>query len=472
MKKSLIIVSGVIVAGAVLLPGYVSSQFEQNLQNMLNALDANPAYTAKLVSIDNGFYSSKAVVEVGLDMQSMSGGEAFPEAPFSGTMKLDVVSSYGPILFGEHSGLGWVKSTATFSGESLREDIAWEQGKPLCQGSYKKNLFGSIEYTDQCEAFESHSDNSDVSFTFSGYEGEGSTSGGVFDYEGKASAFTFEQSQMAAELNSLAIDIKYDGDLTNMLNSDLVDSEMSMSLDFMSVADSSGLPGFSMEKFETFFASKVDKTKQQADMQVDYKMGSLEAGDVQMKDIDLQVEFNRLDTKLLTAMQKLNQQLDQSDPEKVLEQYQALMDEHLLGALKAAPEMKITKFTGEVADGKFDATANMQIVNVEQLPELINDPSFWFTHMQSNAKVVMDEAFVEYMAKSMLESQLAANPQTAELTPDQLQQIIAQQTPAMIAGFEQQGMFVKTDNGYETTFTMENGQAELNGVPIPLPVEQ
>jgi uncharacterized protein YdgA (DUF945 family) len=56
------------------------------------------------------------------------------------------------------------------------------------------------------------------------------------------------------------------------------------------------------------------------------------------------------------------------------------------------------------------------------------------------------------------------------MTDEEIKAVAAQQVDGMIEMFTQQGMITVTADGeYEMTFTMQDGQAVLNGNPIPLP---
>jgi uncharacterized protein YdgA (DUF945 family) len=42
----------------------------------------------------------------------------------------------------------------------------------------------------------------------------------------------------------------------------------------------------------------------------------------------------------------------------------------------------------------------------------------------------------------------------------------------MLQGLQQQGLLTKTAQGYQLTFSLKKGQAQLNGNPMPLPTGQ
>ena len=53
---------------------------------------------------------------------------------------------------------------------------------------------------------------------------------------------------------------------------------------------------------------------------------------------------------------------------------------------------------------------------------------------------------------------------------EEIKAIAGEQVEGMIEMFTQQGMItINADGEYEMTFTMQDGQAMLNGNPMPLP---
>jgi len=55
------------------------------------------------------------------------------------------------------------------------------------------------------------------------------------------------------------------------------------------------------------------------------------------------------------------------------------------------------------------------------------------------------------------------------MTAEELQAAVEQQTPMMLSTFAQQGLIKETEKGYETKLTLKDGEASVNGTPIPLP---
>jgi uncharacterized protein YdgA (DUF945 family) len=65
--------------------------------------------------------------------------------------------------------------------------------------------------------------------------------------------------------------------------------------------------------------------------------------------------------------------------------------------------------------------------------------------------------------------QLLATPRAQNMTEEELQAAVEQQTPMMLSTFAQQGLIKETEAGYETKLELKEGKATVNGTPIPLP---
>ena len=111
----------------------------------------------------------------------------------------------------------------------------------------------------------------------------------------------------------------------------------------------------------------------------------------------------------------------------------------------------------------------MQLSGIEALPEEMEDPQFWITHLTANAEVLADKGVALLLATNYMNSQLAQNPQTAGMTPEELQEIAEQQSPMMVDALVEQGLLVDKDEKLTLIFTLKDSQAILNGNPIPLP---
>ena len=143
------------------------------------------------------------------------------------------------------------------------------------------------------------------------------------------------------------------------------------------------------------------------------------------------------------------------------------MQEGLLEIIQKEPEI-YTSFNTAVNGSKAYSTMSMKLADVTELPASLEDSVFWLQHAVVEAKLTAEKDIALFIMKLILEQQLAASPDVANMDPAELAEIVEQQTAATLDGVIQQGMLLETDEGYEVTFTMENAEAFLNGNPFPL----
>ena len=139
-----------------------------------------------------------------------------------------------------------------------------------------------------------------------------------------------------------------------------------------------------------------------------------------------------------------------------------------MGSTKT-PEIKIESLKAELLEGNFSANAVSSFKGIEALPANIDDQEFWLTHIFADATITADATLANALAIQYMTSQLANDPQAAELSAEQISEIAAQQAPQILDMFAQQGLLVLDGEQYTSHAHMEEGTFTLNGNVIPLP---
>ena len=62
-----------------------------------------------------------------------------------------------------------------------------------------------------------------------------------------------------------------------------------------------------------------------------------------------------------------------------------------------------------------------------------------------------------------------ATPQAQNMTAEELEAAVEQQTPMILSTFAQQGLIKETETGYETKLELKDGKASVNGTAITFP---
>ena len=143
--------------------------------------------------------------------------------------------------------------------------------------------------------------------------------------------------------------------------------------------------------------------------------------------------------------------------------------EHLLKFLQAEPEMNITKLNATFDDGTIMSHVNTRIQQIDNLPNITENPMFWLNHFVADGEIQGDKAVIERFAINQVASQIKANPSASDMSDVEINDMAKQQAPYLIKNFIEQGLIVKTETGYRTAFSMSNSALKVNGVEIPLP---
>jgi uncharacterized protein YdgA (DUF945 family) len=208
--------------------------------------------------------------------------------------------------------------------------------------------------------------------------------------------------------------------------------------------------------------SKVNDAGTLMDADMNYSMDALSVAGVDAKNVLIKTEFNNLEKSFFKAYQEASM-----DPELLPE----MMETKLLPQLQANPELNITELSGQINDGNFTGKFLTKLEGIDAMPASMEDPSFWMSALVVDSKVSMDKAMALWIGEQVVTSQMMTDPNAAGMTEEEISEIAAQQVEGMIGMFTQQGMITVTPEGmHEMTFTMQDGQALLNGNPMPLPL--
>jgi len=205
---------------------------------------------------------------------------------------------------------------------------------------------------------------------------------------------------------------------------------------------------------------------------VEYAVDKVEGAAQDASDMVIGIAINNLDVDFIKAYQDFSNATLSTPADELPEKLQAFIKDNLLQQLQTEPEINITKLAMTLPEGSFTGKASSKLVGVTALPDTLEDPSYWVSHLLATAQIKADKAFVESMASGYMVAELAANPQTQGMTAEELQSLAAQQVPMVLNTFVEQGFIKQTENGYDAEFELKDGKANLNGAEIPLPFAQ
>lgn len=473
MKKTLLIGASIIVLVSAIAPKFVSNSFNQKLDSFVELINQNPAYSASIKNRTSTWFSSTATMNIGLDSSAFSQGSApeLQDAFADMSVEVEVDAQHGPILTQNGLTLGWLTWTATINGNTMRETIEFDENTPFYQITALTNLFGSTHLSDKIPSFTMKDEEVFTQLSFSGWTGTGSFSGSHANYQGMLETITASSVFGEFELNQWGFDSNIQGDLMNAMAGNFYDSTMSMKIQDIIFEQASDQAKTTVTEFEMNAVSDFDETTSLLDTQVSLSLKDLTAAELNLSLVSVNIELNNLQEQFFKAYQTLMNELGK-EPEKMQENLDNFMQTELLGQLQAEPEFNISSFEAKINQGNITGSLNNKIQQVTQLPDAIESPAFWLQHLVSNGQINADKSAALWLATDSMKSQIKADPNAASMTEEDINNIALQQAPAMLQGMQQQGMFIETATGYQLQFSLKDGQALLNGNPMPLPIAQ
>jgi uncharacterized protein YdgA (DUF945 family) len=468
MKKIIISVAAIAVVGLV-APKFTGNAINEGLDNFVANLNTASGYTATIESRETSWFSSAAVVKVGIDPAmfadlDLASSDMQNFEDLSAT--INVTAQHGPFLTLNGLGLGLSAWKAEVDESVFREYLAYADDERFYSVAGNLSFFGGISFEDTMPKFTViPQDGGDEAVTFSGWNGKGSASSDGANYAGVTDLVTVSADGVTFEMKSMTLESSIEGDWTAAMKGDFYNSTgefgiTSINLD-MPMFDSKA----TLDKLLIDVKTEKSEDGNLMDMDINYAIESIEAPQFSGRDLVVKSEINNLERAFFKAYQEAS-----ANPAQMQQAMADIIGTKLLPQLQASPEFNITEMSGKVADGNFSGKVMTKVTGINSLPEPLEDPAFWASKTVVDSKLKLDKAMALWVGEQVVISQIQADPNAAGMTNEEIKAIAAEQVEGMIGMFAQQGMItVNADGEYEMTFTMQDGQAMLNGNPMPLP---
>jgi uncharacterized protein YdgA (DUF945 family) len=473
LKKILIFAVSIILLTAVIAPKIVANSFNQQLDSIVELVKQNPAYSAVIKDRTSAWFSSTATINISLDTNAFA-QDADPEVQeMFADMNVDVVieAQHGPILSQNGLALGWLSWNAKVDGNSFRDTLVFEDNSAFYQITGHTSLFGLSNFTDQIPSFKMKDEEIFTQFTFSGWNGSGSFSDSKASYQGLLKNINANSAFGKFELNQWSVDSNVEGNLMQAFGGSFYDSTASMLIQDITFEQATDQTKTTLTKLGMDVVSDFDETTSLLDLQANYSLQDLTTKDFNLSSVMLNTQVNNLQEQFFKAYQNLMSELSQ-EPEQMQQNLKNFMQTNLLGQLQAEPEFNISSFKAKINQGNITGSLNSKIQQVTELPEAIESPEFWLQHLLVDAQINADQSAALWLAVDTIKTQIKADPNAANMTDEEITTIAQQQATSMLQGMQQQGMFTETSTGYQVLFSLKDGQALLNGNPMPLPIGQ
>jgi len=468
MKKALVTIIITLLSIGILAPKLVGNQFSSTLDVFAEKVNNAPGYTVEIKKISSTWFSTEALIVIGLDTASFTG---LPDTTISEdySVAIEINAQHGPFLFNEHSNLAWLSWTVNVDDQALREHLEWPENKNFYQVNGLMELFGNHSYQDKIAAFTATVTPDKVEMVFSGYQGSGLYNGQEFTYQGSAADLSATTDNSDFEMKNLTLDMQTSASLEQIFNTGLYDSETILNFASVKFNDNDN-ENIKLTDFYVSASSFLNKVKQQGNMKISYGVKAADINEYQVQDLALDVAVNNISGKFVKSYHSFSQTLGDDSAAEIQEKMLNFFQENLLTLLNDEPQFNITSLRGTFPEGKFNATMHTSLVDVSALPTPIEDQQFWLAHALVNGKVTGDKAVIEFFAKHIMKKQLQGNPQAQDMTAEEIDQIAIQQVPQMLAMLTEQGLLVATDTQYTTDFMLKDSQFKVNEKLIPLPL--
>jgi uncharacterized protein YdgA (DUF945 family) len=468
MKKVIISVAAIAVVGLV-APKFTGAGINEGLDNFVASLNTAPGYTATIESRETSWFSSSAVVKVGIDPAMFADLDLAPtdmESFEELSANINVTAQHGPFLTLNGLGLGLSAWKAEVDESVLREYLSYADDEKFYSVDGDVSFFGALSFEDSMPKFTViPQDGGDEAITVSGWNGRGTASSNSATYAGATDLVTVSADGVTFEMKSMTLESSIEGDWTAAMKGDFYNSTSqfgitSINLD-MPMMDTKA----TLDKLIVDVNTEKSEDGNLMDMDINYAIESVQAPQFSGRDLIVKSEINNLESAFFKAYQEAS-----ANPAQMEQAMVDIIETKLLPQLQASPEFNITQMSGKVADGNFSGKIMTKVTGIDSLPVPLEDPAFWASKTVIDSQLTLDKAMALWVGEQVVISQIQADPNAAGMTDEEIKAIAAEQVEGMLGMFAQQGMItVNADGEYEMTFTMQDGQAMLNGNPMPLP---
>jgi uncharacterized protein YdgA (DUF945 family) len=397
--------------------------------------------------------------DLGLDSAELGGFEDL-------SATINVSAQHGPFLTLNGLSLGLSAWKAEVNDSVFREFLAYAEDEKFYSVTGNVGLFGGLSFEDIMPKFTViPQDGGDEVIAFSGWNGKGATSSGNTAYSGVTDLVSVSAEGVTFEMKSMTLAASSDGDWTAAMQGGFYNSVSQFtiaSINFdMPMLDTNA----KLEKLIIDVKTEKSEDGNLMDIGVDYAIESIEAPEFSGRNLVVKTEINNLEKAFFKAYQEAS-----TKPAQMEQAMVDMIENNLLPQLQAAPEFNITEMSGNVADGNFSGKVMAKVAGIDSLPESLEDPAFWISKAVVDSNLKLNKAMALWIGEQVIASQIQADPNAAGMTDEEISAIAVEQVEGMIGMFTQQGMItVNADDEYEMTFSMQDGQAMLNGNPMPLP---
>jgi len=469
--KKIVLPLVAVAAVAAIAPKFVGTQIDSSLNELVTHINGLPGYKAKLNSIETSWFATNATLEISLDVADFSGQDTAQTANKM-AIEIDFDASHGPVLFGNHSGLGWTAWSASVNGEDIRQYASWADNMPLYQITSKMGLLGTQNYADVIPALNITTEEA-TTLTMSEYNGQGTYSGSGIVYSGMSKSLVAKVDGMTVTTENIAIELDSSASFEEMVSQGFYDSTSKFSVGKLEINTLAGDDAKTLSDITVSAITALNDSKTLGNMALEYGIGAVDSKAFHAEDMAFNMEFNNLSVDVFKEWQVFGKELDTSAPQEMALKMQEFGLDQLPELLKAQPQFNITSLRATLPEGKVASNINASLVGIDMMPDQLSDIGFWASHLLVDGKIEGDKAAIEFVASQYIKSEMLSGQNESSMSAEEIEELntmALQQTQGMLGMLTQQGMVEATDANYTSQLSFKDSQLTVNGTVIPLPI--
>ena len=445
-------------AALVAAPYFIGGSAQQQIEQDVAELNSVPGYSARISDYDKGFFSSTAVVSLGMQLP---GAEDY----LADLIKLELDIKHGPLFLGKRTGLGLLsvegrlankesETLAEFKQKAGIDELVTLDGVIGFSGGFELNL-----------AVPEFSIEEKGRFNFSGISSSINGSGEQIDFDFSAPGLEFIKEDEQIRVQG----ISSSGEFT-IIGKHLYIGESTMTVDEMSVqTEKAGKQSIMLKSLTAVSDTTLSDDKNTMAVGASVKLDQISGDAFDLSDTHFAMNVSNLPVTFIENYMAAMEDMYQADnPEAAGSELALKLMGQLPELLKASPVIEITDLDFKLDGQSFESDAVIRYdgnhpVNFANQMEML-------AGVEVTANASADEALATLLATKTTEQQLKKANTDPSVSSEQIAQYAQMQSALTLQALVDQGMLQKNDTGYRFQFVLEQGQALLNGKHIPLPI--
>ncbi|MFT4732592.1 MAG: hypothetical protein ACI89W_001617, partial [Gammaproteobacteria bacterium] len=307
MKKIIIPVATIALVGLV-SPKFTGNAINEGLDNFVASLNTAPGYIATIDSRETSWFSSSAVVNVGIDpvMFADLGLDSTELGSFEDlSATINVSAQHGPFLTLNGLSLGLSAWKAEVNDSVFREFLAYADDEKFYSVTGNIGLFGGVSFEDIMPKFTViPQDGGDEIIAFSGWNGEGAASSDNTTYSGVTDLVSVSAEGVTFEMKSMTLGSSFDGDWTSAMQGDFYNSVTQFAIASINFDMPMLETNAKLEKLIIDVTTEKSEDGNLMDMGVDYAIESVESPEFSGRNLVVKTEINNLEKAFFKAYQE------------------------------------------------------------------------------------------------------------------------------------------------------------------------